>query len=68
MGDNTKCSGAGCPIAEKCNRYTEKPSGYQSYFISPPFKIDKGKFTCDMFWGESSDLLLEQLKSMMKKK
>lgn len=59
------CLGGNCPVKEKCHRYTATPSMMQSYIAKPPYIIDKGKFTCDMFWGESAELLFEQLKSIM---
>ena len=39
MPDIAKCYGEGCPLKEKCYRYTSKPSEYrQAYFTPPPFK------------------------------
>lgn len=47
MTDITKCHGVGCPIKEKCYRYTAKADEYQSYFVNSPIKDGK----CDMYWG-----------------
>jgi hypothetical protein len=64
--DITKCRGEGCKAKHICYRYTAQPKGeMQFYFSEPPFKIDKGLFKCDMFWGEASELLLEKLKNIM---
>lgn len=68
MTDITKCSGEGCPVKEKCYRFTAVPGIVQSMFRKPPFEIKHGKFTCTMYWGESADLLFEQLKSIMSDK
>ena len=63
--DITKCNGLNCPLKEKCYRFTA-PKGERQSWIKAPFKIDKGKFDCEMFWGEASELLLEQMKGIMK--
>jgi hypothetical protein len=64
--DITKCTGEGCKSKHICYRFTsESKENMQSYFTEPPFKIDKGLFKCEMFWGEESELLLEQLKNIM---
>jgi hypothetical protein len=45
MSDIVKCEGEGCPIREKCYRYTANDSKYQYYFKNSPFKYDFcGKF------------------------
>jgi hypothetical protein len=69
--DITLCKGNSCIIKQSCHRFTlyhnhckDKKKVYESYFVKPPYKIDKGKFTCDMFWGDNSIYLLEQLKSI----
>ena len=62
--DIDKCKGVGCIAKEKCLRYTAQPNKNQ-WYIQEPFNIDKGWFTCVMFYGESSELLLEQLKNIM---
>lgn len=70
--DITLCKAVKCPVKEKCKRYSEtqikdfgKAFRYQSYFTKEPFKIIKGKFNCDMFWGDTADYLFEELKSIM---
>ena len=66
--DIQMCSGEGCPIRQQCGRFNSvKDLTRQSFFVKPPFVIDNGKFTCDYYMGESSVLLLEQLKSIFKK-
>jgi len=57
MSDITKCSGQRCKLKDMCHRYTAKPGMWQSYFAKPPIK--KGK--CDMFWGDASDRLMDEL-------
>lgn len=65
MPDITMCKGGDCPLKSRCYRYTASTSMYQFYFSTPPFLIDRGKFNCDMFWGDSSQLLFEQLKMIV---
>ena len=56
--DITMCKGGKCPFKDICRRYTALPDeSWQSYFIEPPFKIIKGKPSCEMFWGEAADSL-----------
>lgn len=62
MSDITKCKGEGCPIKDHCKRYTAKESVSQSYFMKSP--IEDGK--CDMYWGENSENIFNQLKTIMK--
>lgn len=63
MPDITMCSGEGCPVKEKCYRFTAKPSEYwQSYFIDPPIKDDK----CDHYWGENAESIWNQLNDIVK--
>ena len=64
--DITKCSGDKCPIKESCHRYTAKAGEYQSYLIETPFEINDGVFSCDMFWGEQAEGILNQLKDILK--
>jgi hypothetical protein len=63
--DIDKCKGVGCIVKKKCLRYTSRSIDINEYYIEEPFKIDKGWFTCVMYYGKSSDLLLEQLKNIM---
>jgi hypothetical protein len=62
--DITMCKGEGCPFKEGCFRYTAKPSEYQSYFMTAPFKEDK----CEMYWGDVQTDIWNQLKDIFKKK
>lgn len=66
MSDITKCMGQGCPIKDKCKRYTSensiKNSMCQSYFIESPIKDGK----CDMYWGEQNESIFNQLKTILK--
>lgn len=51
MADITMCSGKGCPLKEKCYRFTAVESDYrQSYFVTPPVEKDKEKAQCAYFW------------------
>lgn len=60
MSDITKCMGQGCPIKDTCKRYTAKESVWQSYFWESPIKDGK----CDMYWGEDSEDIFNQLKEI----
>jgi hypothetical protein len=62
MPDITMCPGTNCPFKESCYRFTAKPNEYQSYFIEPPFKGDD----CKMYWGDNAEMILKQLKDIMK--
>jgi hypothetical protein len=61
--DITKCTGEGCPVKEFCFRFTAPDSEYrQSYFVEPPMVVEDGKFiTCDMYWGEEQESILDLL-------
>ena len=61
MADITKCSGEGCPLKDMCYRFTATGSDYQSYFTTPPVKDNK----CEMFWGQSSEYLMQYLKDIV---
>lgn len=64
--DITMCKGGKCPFKDVCHRYTASPNElYQSYFMKPPFKISKGKPSCEMFWGETANNLFITLKEIM---
>lgn len=62
MPDIAMCSGDGCPLKEKCYRFTAKPSDYQSYFLDPPIKDDK----CNHYWGENAESIWNQLNDIVK--
>lgn len=65
MADITLCPGTDCPIKESCYRFTAPASEYrQSYFFQPPGKTEDGKFTCEMYWGEKSQSIFNQLKDI----
>ena len=67
--DITKCTGNGCALKEICKRYTATPNEHrQAYFTEPPLKIEDNVLTCEMYWGESSDAILDQLLEITKKK
>jgi hypothetical protein len=61
MPDIAKCLGTDCPYKETCYRYTAKPSDWQSYFSVPPIKDGK----CDMYWGDKSVAVFNQLKDIV---
>ena len=61
MSDLTKCEGKKCPIKDSCYRYTSKGGMWQSWFTKEPFKIKKKVFTCDMFWGEDTQRLYDDI-------
>lgn len=47
MPDITKCKGDGCPLKDKCWRYTSQPSEYrQSWFVESPYREEK----CEHYW------------------
>jgi len=62
MADITMCVGTNCPQKESCYRYTAPVSDFrQSWFCECPLKSD-GK--CDMYWGEKSENIFNQLKDI----
>ena len=62
MSDITKCDGTDCPMKENCYRYTAVANEYgQSTFVTPPIKDGK----CEMYWGEQSEFIFEQLKNIV---
>lgn len=70
------CDGIGCPLKDKCkrNEYFRKTGNYgikrydiNNSFIAHPYKINKGKFECDMFLGKPTDYFLAELKSIKRK-
>ena len=63
--DITMCKADGCLLALKCNRYTAKTSEVQSWFTEAPYRVVKGKTECDMFWGETSESIINQLNEIM---
>jgi len=64
--DITKCHGGGCPFKDMCHRYTATADEqYQSYFMTPPFTVEHGKPSCEMFWGDAAERLFVELKSIV---
>lgn len=60
--DITRCKGLFCPVKEECKRYTIGPFDMgESYFSVPPFINSK----CDMFWGEDSQFIFNELKDIV---
>jgi len=65
--DKTMCKGGLCPFKEKCHRFTANyDDTYQSWFTDPPFKIENGKPSCEMFWGEAVDQLFVTICEIIK--
>ena len=61
MADITMCKGTCCPFKDKCYRHTAEPKeSWQSWFTEPPIKDGK----CDMYWGEQSEAIWNQLVSI----
>lgn len=53
MPDITMCMGTGCPLKDKCYRYTAKPDEYwQSYFVVPEYSKTTG--TCPAYWDNTN--------------
>lgn len=62
MADITKCGDELCPMKDKCRRYNAKENDYwQSWFSESPRDGDK----CDMFWGDQSEAIFNQLKDIL---
>lgn len=67
MADITKCKGDGCPVKDKCYRYTAPTNPYaQSYFLNPPY--NKETNSCTLYWGETQQEILTQLEEIVKPK
>ena len=62
MSDITKCHGFDCPVKENCKRFTAKHNEiWQAYFLDPPHTLTDNVFKCDMFWGDKSEAIMQQL-------
>ena len=61
--DITKCTGVGCDRRKICYRFTAEYSGRQSWFMNPPVVIYTQE--CEMYWGEESESIMNQLESIM---
>ena len=59
--DITKCKGDGCPVKERCYRFTAKADVYQSYFVDIPLKDGE----CDEFCGDKTQEIYDQLKEIV---
>jgi hypothetical protein len=60
----TKCQGIDCPFKLSCKRYTSEPADkWQEWFLEPPIKDGR----CDMYWGDQSEFILNQLNDIMNK-
>ena len=67
MTDITKCEGGHCKLKDHCYRYTAPMNdNWQSMFVEPP--CDKEGKSCEMFLGESQELLIKQLNRILNKK
>ena len=64
MSDITKCKGEDCPVKEGCHRFTVLEDYWQSWFAESPHEIVDGKFKCNMYWGDNSESIWNQLKSI----
>ena len=64
MPDITMCSGERCPLKQICYRHTAKPSNYQSYFVKAP--VLGG--TCEYFWGDKAESIMNQIQYIVKEK
>ncbi len=54
MPDIAMCTNEGCPLKQKCFRYTAKPSEHrQSYSMFEP-TIEGGKILCEWFWNDKN--------------
>ena len=50
MADIAMCSGKGCPLKERCYRYTAPVNPiWQSYFTNVPYKNGE----CEYYWDNS---------------
>lgn len=70
MADITKCTGEGCPVKDKCYRYTETTNERQSWFVEVPGRLDsvddKPVWKCEMYWGEQQTAILDMLTNICK--
>lgn len=66
MADITMCKGSDCPVKEKCYRHTANENELrQSYFMRPPYKMENGEFSCEMFWANNQTTIFDQFKYKM---
>lgn len=66
MSDITKCGGFECPMKESCRRFTAPANEFrQAYFLDPPYHINEGGFSCEMYWGATADSIMGTLQDAM---
>jgi hypothetical protein len=66
MDGFVKCKGDGCLAAYRCKRHTEYMSDdSQPVFTDAPYRVVNNTLHCDMFWGEQSENIFENLKNVM---
>lgn len=63
-----KCSGANCPIAGQCERFTSARIKDFHQLLQPPFSIINGVFKCSIYWGEQQNSILHQLETIVSKR
>jgi hypothetical protein len=61
MPDIIKCNDHDCPYKNGCYRYTTKAHERQSWFAKSPREGDK----CDMYWGDASNEIMNQLTKIL---
>ena len=66
MSDITKCPGTNCPVKDDCYRFNAESGFHQSWFTKSPGELNEGKFSCDMYWGEKSEGIWNQLVEITK--
>lgn len=55
MSDITMCDGHKCPLRFSCYRFTSTPDEFrQSYFMEPPYVMNKDEVICNHFWEEKN--------------
>lgn len=55
MADITKCLNDGCPVRNKCYRFTAPSNEYAQAVSMFDYKVVERKVHCDHFWLNSSD-------------
>ena len=57
----TKCYGTDCPLRFDCKRFTNEIDYPQQFFAHVPYYDND----CQMFWGEKSQSVWDQLTEIM---